>query len=75
VLLVLALQYIPSGAEPVTVHASTDPQLIQHFRQAVLDDAHVRAASAGDDVVALIEEAEESRLRQVLDALLGEGRA
>jgi hypothetical protein len=68
----LTLQYLPEDqrAEPVTVHATTSPELLLAFRECVLRDAHERAATAPDGTAAAIEALEEVRLRQVLDLVL-----
>jgi len=71
----VSLQYFPSncGGEPITVHVSTDPELMRLFRRHVLGEAKHRCEDAGGDELAqVIEGAEEQRLRRVLDLLVPE---
>jgi hypothetical protein len=72
----IALQYFPPDGQsaPVTVHLSTDPDLIALFRERCLKAAVDRRRCSLDPVARLIEGAEEERLHKVLDSLVPERR-
>jgi hypothetical protein len=71
--LAVTLQYFPDNADPITVHACTDRDLLREFRRAALAEAASRREAASPDRTGLlIELAEEDRLRRVFDLLVPE---